>query len=126
MQFVIQQSIESTHNKAEAILWNLNEDSRAALDKNNGVFIVDAGYADTMAMIFNGEAAHAFSERQPFGWATKIEATDGAQAQRGIVNASIAPGTKVAVVLKTVLNAIGVPADRALARAERGDFDGHV
>lgn len=127
IEFDIEQSIESTQNKAKVTLWNLNEASRAALDsQKNPRLILEAGYVDTIAMLFKGHAHHCTSERQDAGWKTTIEALDGTQALSGIVSAALAPGAKPGQVIAKVLDQLGVPAQRAKTRALSGAFDGTI
>lgn len=123
--FEVVQSNDSKANKAQASIFNLSESSRARFaERKRPQFIIEAGYVDTEATIFNGEAVHVSSVRAQAGFETQVSAADGLQAQRAIVSASLAGPNNVGQVFKQIASRMGVNAERAIAKALSGQFDG--
>jgi hypothetical protein len=126
ISFEVIQAIKAETNSAKAVISNLSETSRAFFNSplKRIPFQIEAGYSPAPAVLFSGEATHTSSVRQSTGYETHISAQDGLQAKRGIVEASLAPRATMGQTIKTIAEAMGVGASRALARASRGDFDG--
>jgi hypothetical protein len=122
LQFVIEQSIDSALNKAEATIWNLNEHSRGRIaNLSKPQFIVTAGYGDNQGSVFAGEAVHIVSKHEPVGWSTKITAADGYTASRSFVNIALAPGATVSQLISHIAQAMSLPSGRAVASAQELD-----
>jgi hypothetical protein len=125
--FEVEQAIEAKTNKASAKIYDLSPTSRAHFeDFKRAIFKIEAGYAPTSGLIFDGEAVHVSSARIPGGFETTISAHDGLQAKRGIVNAALAPGASIGQAVQQIAAAMGVRANRAVAKALAGDFNGSI
>lgn len=122
ISFEVEQTLDKAKaNKASAKIYNLSESSRFAFaEAKRPSFQIWAGYHESIAMIFDGEAVNISSK----GVETSIAAADGLQAKRGIVSASLAPGADLGVAIETVANKMGVNAKRAIAKAKQGNFKG--
>lgn len=124
--FRVNRSIDSKANTAEAQIANLSADSQGRIQIRRPQFSIEAGYRETSAVLFQGEAVEIQTVKQPTGFLTTIKAADGYSATRQRVNEALPPGATVAQAIEAVAKSIGVSADRALARARAGDFDGAI
>ena len=150
ISFEVIHSNDSDANKASAIVHNLSESSRArfadavttpvvrppplgfeglipvaTLRPSTPIrFAIEAGYVETKALIFDGEAVHVTSARVTAGFETKVSAADGLQARRGIVSAALNGPQSIGKVFEKVAKSMKVNAERAVAKALSGEFDG--
>lgn len=123
--FNVEHSIEEHGNRAEVTIENLSADSRGSVSaRPRPQLILEAGYADATGLLFKGEATHVVHERTDTGFITRATVLSDLGAKRGIVNATLAPGASVGQAIKRVAEAMGVSAQRAIAQAIAGDFDG--
>ncbi len=107
--FKIQRTLRPEPNRAEIIVWNLNEEHRKQLDgqkdrvgrRSDPIHVeLEAGYADAQHLIFVGDLTVTYSERDGADIATHIAAGDGSLSWRSArVNFSVQPGTSVKDVL---------------------------
>lgn len=124
MTFKVDRSLESKANKAIAQIFNLNEDSRGQITVEKPQFIIEAGYLDTAAIVFQGTAVEVTTTRGAKGFMTTIKAADGFRATRQRVNVSLGPGSSVGDAIEKIAKSMGVVATKSIARAKAGDFTG--
>ena len=123
--FKVELSHESKANKAQAQVWNLNEDTRGKIStpEQKPQFIIEAGYRDTFSQIFKGEAVEITTTRNAPGVVTTMKAQDGFKAR---ISKSFSPGVNVGDVIGDVMESLGVNAKKGIARAKSGDLTGGV
>lgn len=126
--FRVDRSHESKANKAQAQVFNLNEDTRGKLQINErkAPFIIEAGYIDTFAQIFSGDAVEISSTRNMPGIVTTLKAQDGYKASKERIVKSFSPGVDVGDVISDIADSLKVNAKKAIAKAKAGDFTGGV
>lgn len=126
--FKVERSHESTGNKAQAQIFNANEDSRGKFSdgRPRPHFIIEAGYRDTFGQLFAGEAVEISTTRNAPGIVTTIKAKDGFSASRQRIVKSFAPGANAGDVIADIAKSLGINASKAIARAKAGDFTGGI
>lgn len=104
ISFSIQKGSTKSPNKATCKIWNMNPDTRAAVEVIGNVLILKAGYAEDLGLvqIFAGEVTRALTVREGADWVTELEMQDGFSEFRD-TKASISFG-KGAPVLQVVQN----------------------
>ncbi len=126
MTFKVKRSLDSKTNKATAQIFNLKEDTRGRITVEKPQFIIEAGYLETFATIFQGTAVELSTTRDATGFTTTIVASDGFKQTRERVNVSLGPGASVGDAIEQVAKSMKLGASKALKRAKAGDFDGAV
>lgn len=110
VSFKIRKSLKKEPNTCEISVWNLNESTRAAVQKKNLIVVLEAGYEGALAQLFSGNARYVDQVGEGPDWCTRIQCGDGERAyQYRRVNLSFAKGTRVADVVSRVADALGVP-----------------
>ncbi len=122
--FKVDRSLESKANKASAQIFNLNEDSRGRIAVEKPQFVIEAGYRDTFASIFQGTATEVSTTREATGFTTTVKAADGFKASRERVRVSLRPGATPGDAIEQVIKSFKISGTKALARAKAGDFGG--
>lgn len=125
VRFDLVHTVTGDSNKAEIEIRNLSPTSRAALTETTvkPMVLLRAGYKDATGILFKGKLSNI--EHKPDGqdMVTRIYASDGVEAARGIVNASLAPGVLLADAFVTVAESIiGLDSSHAIARVKAGLF----
>jgi hypothetical protein len=116
-QFKVKKTLRKQPNTCEISISNLNEHSRAGLQKRRRIpVILEAGYVGNLAQIFSGESRFVDQVHEGAEWVTKIQCGDGERAfvYRRVAD-SFRPGTRVADVINTVVGALGMTATGHLA-----------
>lgn len=99
--FRAEKSLKSEPNKAEVTIYNLNSDSRAALQDTRIAVSLAAGYDGSFAKVLQGDLRFAQSTLQRTDWLTKLEIADGDRAFRHArVSRSYPAGTKYRQLVK--------------------------
>lgn len=114
--FEVQRSVRHEPNKATIKVWNLNPDHRRelqSLSRTHGpgriACKLEAGYVGGTQVIFQGQLQTAASTPDGPNWLTTVEGQDSGEAYRTArVNESFAPGTSIEIVLRRLVNALGV------------------
>ena len=125
MTFNVVSSLRPEPNTAELSIWNLNEDSRAAVVKKAIPVIIEAGYDKTPGEIFKGYLRDGVNENRGVDWVTTLISGDGDEAWRDSrVAESFAKGTKIDDVIKTLFTRLGptVNAQNAIDAVKKGKF----
>ncbi len=108
ISFKVERDRKPEPNKNEVQVYNLSEESRAGIKKGD-LLTVEAGYADTIAEIYQGNVRTISHVQNGGDWITKLTAGDGETAHRTArVSESFGPNTKVSDVLKKLVDAYGV------------------
>jgi hypothetical protein len=106
--FKVERDRKPEPNKNECQIYNLSEESRAAI-KRGQLLTIDAGYPDSFGQIFQGDVRTFSHVQVGADWITKIAAGDGEVAHRTArVSESFGPKTKVSAVLQKLCDAYGV------------------
>lgn len=113
--FDIVKSTAREPNTCEVTLRNLSAATRARIENASPLrVVVRAGYeedGDPPPLLFNGDARHAFSDRDGLEIVTTIQASDGGRdLQTARISRSYPPGTEVAQVLRDTVDALGIGA----------------
>lgn len=97
-------------NGAEVAIWNLSRGQREALAKLDVVPVrIEAGYADGVGLIFQGDLRSARSRREGPDIITRVSAGDGeSKIRTARVSRTFARGTPVGDVLGQLGKALGV------------------
>lgn len=129
VSFKITRDSKPEPNAGEISVWNLSRDTRAKFAEQTVPVILQAGYGDNIAQVFQGDIPTdgISTVRDGPDWVTTFRAGDGAQAFRTArVSRSFGKGTKIVDVLKKVAQDLGVGMGNAAAKLASGDLDGAV
>ncbi len=130
IDFSIEKDDRPQPNKCEITVYNLNETHRGELNAKGVTVILSAGYEDTVAQIFKGDARYINSEKHGTDWITKFECGDGERACTfARVSQKFGPGTSVKDVLLAAVKKLAVDPGNAQKIAEdsvRSFTDGYV
>lgn len=94
-------------NKAGITIYNLNADSRAMIEKQGTPILLDAGYKDSHALIYSGEARFVNHQHLGPDWITKIECSTAITPLSQWVSVSLAPGSDLKLALQDVIAVFG-------------------
>jgi len=127
--FKVERNLKAEPNKLELSIYNLSSKTRDRFTKASGEVRVqiEAGYKDSIGLIFMGDARRVYTLIEGPNIALKIEGGDGEKALRSArFSESFGPGTKMADVLTKMADKLGVNAGAAKDRIRKGDFRGGV
>lgn len=109
IRFKCEKTIDSTPNKATVSIYNLNPDSRSAVEREGSILTLQAGYGDSVETVFEGNIAKGVTVKDGADYITEIEIGDGLSAfQNSTLDQSFKPGTQVRDVVRTLTQAFGV------------------
>jgi hypothetical protein len=130
IDFKITKDDKPNPNKCEIEVYNLSEKHRGQLEEKGVRVALMAGYADTQAQIFSGDARYVNSEKHGPDWITKFECGDSERAFASArVSQSFGPGTSAKDVFGAIRTAMGVDGGNLLDKAKgivRVFADGYV
>lgn len=107
LTFKVQKDGTGKPNTAELEIWNLSQETRAALQTKYLPTSIMAGYGENIGLIFNGKMRNPQPQRQGTDIITKLQAGDGEQEIRtSRINKSYAGGTKLVAVFKDIVKTI--------------------
>jgi len=107
--FSVEKSLNRDPNKAEVVIYNLNEEHRKSLQKKNVPCIIEAGYVGSLEKIFSGDLAYASNNRDGVSWVSKLQSKDGGDKYSSArMSKSFGPGTQFKQVLKQAAESLGV------------------
>lgn len=117
VQFKIKKTLKKEPNEGEVNIYNLSPAHRAALQKKDQPFVLEAGYGTDLQRVFSGTVRFCDSTREGPDWISKIQSGDGETAYRyATVSESFGKGTPVAVVFQKVAQATGLDVSQAVAK----------
>lgn len=94
IQFEIAKTVEPTPNTALIKIFNLHPNHESQIKNEYDEVIVNAGYEDSVRIIFRGNIKHVFRYRDKNDYITEIDAADGDKDFRtAIMNLTLAAGT---------------------------------
>lgn len=111
MKFTIEKTLTKEPNTCTLIIMNLNERSRDDLARTPLAVRIEAGYDGEFRHIFAGDLIRGFSFLKNMTWETTLLVGDGVRAHRfaRIPNGkAYRPGTPVLVILKDVVESMGL------------------
>ena len=116
IEFKILATTKPEPNKCTLVVWNMNRETRQIIEKRNrpnqqtGVrIVVEAGYVNFTAKLFEGDMRNAVSQRDGVDWKTTITADDGGRSWReSAISQTFTKGTPISTVLEKVATALGV------------------
>lgn len=109
VQFKIEKTLDKSPNTSEIKVTNLSDTSRASFSDKGARVVLLAGYEDTIAQVFFGDARTIDHARDERDWVTTIRCGDGERGyQFARVNASFAGGSKLFDVIGVAAQKIGV------------------
>jgi len=109
VRFSIEKSVTSTPNKAEVIIDNLAERTRALCTKKPLTIRLDAGYQKELRTLFLGDVRRGYSRLAKPQWETVFQLGDGDRAQRlARINRTYGPGTTVLKAVQDITRSMGL------------------
>lgn len=107
VQFRIEKSLRPEPQKAQVAIWNLSESSRGAVVGKGLLLRLEAGYSDTLALIYQGHTRTTDHQKQATDWVTKFECGTAERAiQFARVSQSFSPGALISDAAKELVRAI--------------------
>lgn len=108
-EFKIEKNLASHPNTCELTITNLTEVTREGFVTGKVNVRFEAGYDQTLRLMFVGDVRYASNEKQGTEWLTKIQLADGGRAFAAArVNHSYAPKTPLTTILRDAARALGV------------------
>lgn len=110
ISFAVEQTGHSEPNKAEIVIYNLNEDGRRLLSDSGARVILSCGYRQTEGQIFAGDIDQVDVPREGGDIAVRLSCSDGGVALRStVVNVSTSADQSVSGVVSDLLAELGLP-----------------
>jgi hypothetical protein len=125
IKFTVKRSLSSkVANSCELDIYNLNADSRGALQGQRDVYVsLNAGYAAGGSTIFRGDLAEAWSTRDGTEWITTITSNDGGTARKTKrIQKTYPAGSNIRIMLESIANELGLGLGNLAAVAESARF----
>lgn len=124
--FRVEKTLDSTPNKASVAIYNLSADSRAELQGDETLSVlIEAGYVDQTALLFQGNLEYAASRRQGPDWVTTFESADGGLSFRNArIAENFSPGTLLKTVVQKSAEALQIGLGNVIEKLNEGNFRG--
>lgn len=108
--FNVERDHKRAANNAEIAVYNLTRGNREALAKLDVVPVrIEAGYADDVGLIFQGDLRSARSRREGPDYITRVSAGDGeSKIRTARISRTFARGTPVGDVIGQIARSLGV------------------
>lgn len=108
IDFEITKHVEATPNEGVIKIYNLLPDNENKIKNEYDEVLVNAGYQDSVRLIFRGNIKHVFRYRKGNDYITEIEAADGdADYRRAFMNEALAAGTTVNQLVDRAVSSFG-------------------
>lgn len=125
VSFKIVRSLSKDPNTAEITIYNLNKDSRAALQKKHLITTISAGYVDNVSQIFSGDLQYGKSVQTDVDWVTTIQSGDGSKKMaQSRINLALQGPASVESVMRAAGEATGLNLGNLLEKAKAGSLNG--
>lgn len=109
LNFTVEKTSTSSSNKAVVTAYNLNNDSKAFIEKKEGLMRLEAGYADNLSILFLGDVAKVMTKRSGADILTIIESGDGeARLANAHVEIGLKGGATDQQIVDQIINALAV------------------
>lgn len=132
-RFKVTKTSESTPNKAEISVYNMNKEARALAEEQDVVIALDCGYGLNSAgkpkleNLFIGDVARALTARESVTFVTTFECGDGEKAhQSSIVDLSFGPGANTTDVFNILSDKLGLPKGEQTSISRKTFQNGYV
>lgn len=112
ISFDVDRDLSQETNKLKLKLWNLKDESRAKIEKEDLKLELYAGYKENggAKKMFAGSVIRAVSVDEGKDVTTELQASDGQVAIRDtILSLSYAPGTSSQIIVKAISDGMGLP-----------------
>lgn len=91
--FEVTKTVDPAPNTAVIRIYNLNPENEARIKNEFDELLLNAGYEDSMRLVFRGNIKHVYRYREGADFITEIEAADGDKDfQTAILNMTLAAG----------------------------------
>jgi hypothetical protein len=105
--FEIEKSLKPEPQKAVVAVYNLSDESRGKFVGKGLRVVLEAGYPDSLAVIYAGHTRDALSARENVDWVTKFECgTNERELAFARVSESFKPGASVFGLVKKCVQAV--------------------
>ena len=110
IKFSFEKADVESPNTGKVTIWNLNKEHVAALEKQDCMVIVRAGYGSNLPQAFSGTVTHASTTREAADQMTEIEVADSMVELRDTnLSISYAEGTATDVIYSEIAARMGLP-----------------
>lgn len=110
IKFAFEKADVESPNTGKVTIWNLNREHLAALEKQDCMVIVRAGYGGNLSRAFSGTVTHASTTKESADQMTEIEVADGMVELRDTnLSLSWAEGTATDVIYQEIASRMGLP-----------------
>ena len=110
IKFSFEKADVESPNTGKVTVWNLNKEHITALEEQDCVVIVRAGYADNITQAFAGTVTYASTTREGADCMTEIElAANMVELRDTSLSLSYAEGTKTDVIYNEIAAQMGLP-----------------
>lgn len=112
ISFDVDRDLSQETNKLKIKLWNLTEESRAKIEKEDLKIELYAGYKENggAKKLFSGSVIRAVSLDEGKDVTTEIQASDGQVPVRDtVLSLSYAPNTSSEIIVKAISDGMGLP-----------------
>lgn len=118
VQFRIEKSLKAEPQKAAIAVWNLSDKSRGQLVGKGLRVVLEAGYPDSLAVIYQGHTRTIDHPKEGVDWPSKIECGTGERAMKyAQISESARAGSPVGDAIKAAVNALVADPGNALTKA---------
>jgi hypothetical protein len=115
--FKVEKSIRPEPQKCEITVYNLSQKSRGQLAGKSLKVVLEAGYENSIAVIYSGHTRTIDHEKQRVDWLSKFECgTNEREISLGRMSASFKPGAKVGDLVKQAVNVLVTDPGNALSK----------
>jgi hypothetical protein len=122
MEFDIERDLSKNPNQCSVKITNLNQASRAAVEKKPLHVVVEAGYDGSVRLLYEGDMIFGMSTLEHPNWTTLIQLGDGARASASArISKSYSEGTTIRTALKDVCKSLGQGLPKNLESDKRLD-----
>lgn len=125
--FGITSTIKKDPNSCELQIYNLNDGTRASLQKRGQQTIVEAGYISNRSVVFRGVLEYSSSVYNGTDWITTLQTSDGTDKIKSKrINKSIKGPAKAGDVLRVAAEAMGLKPGNLRKAIKRGSIRGNL
>lgn len=119
IKFSFEKADVESPNTGRVTIWNLNREHLAALEKQDCVVIVRAGYGNCISQVFAGTVIHASTTKEGADQMTEIEIADGmVELRDSILSVSYAEGTSTDIIYQEAARHMGLPFSPSMGALE--------
>lgn len=110
IKFSFEKADVENPNTGKVTVWNLSKEHIAALEKQDCIVAVRAGYADNIAQAFAGTVTYASTTKEGADCMTEIElASNMVELRDTSLSLSYAEGTKTDIIYQEIAAQMGLP-----------------